>query len=191
MVFPDRLNYPGKKAKYKPKDFRLLSSDLEYEVKLYNKPYDLYLYRDDEYGQVSEDEFNEWQYHYFDFYRYFNADYFLEKIISSVINGKLRAFSPGQSEIPLNRDEFIKMLQNYPGEAEILEQENTELSAEHYSLSDLNAVLFHEDWYINPRNLQIYKDVKGITVLRSETIIDQYTGDFMQETKEPLFSVWF
>ncbi|KKK81534.1 hypothetical protein LCGC14_2812490, partial [marine sediment metagenome] len=56
---------------------------------------------------------------------------------------------------------------------------------------DLNSLVFHEDWYINPENLQIYKDVRGITVNRHENQYDKYTGEFMQGTVNPLFTVWF
>jgi len=58
-------------------------------------------------------------------------------------------------------------------------------------LFDLNSVIFHENWYIHPGNLQIYKEVKAITINRTETLIDQYTGEFIQGSVEPLFSVWF
>ena len=63
--------------------------------------------------------------------------------------------------------------------------------SENYPLSDLNSLVFHEDWYINPENLQIYKDVKGITVNRHESQYDKYTGEFIKGTVNPLFTVWF
>jgi len=203
MVLPEWSTGSIKVLKYKPKDFRLLWKDLQYEVQLFNKPYDLYLYREGEYGQISQLEFNEWQYHTFDFYRYFDANLFLEKIISGILLGKLEASLPGQSDSPLKRMEFIKILQNLPEEN--LDDELgdavtgntslpgpvTHLPPEDYALSDLNSIRFHEDWYINPENLQIYKDVRGITINRHESLIDNYTGDFIQGSIKPLFTVWF
>jgi len=203
MVVPDWSTGSRKTVKYKPKDFRLLWKDLQYEVQLYNKPYDLYLYREGEYGQISQLEFNEWQYHTFDFYRYFDANLFLEKIISGILNGKIEASLPGHPGTPLKRLDFLKLLQNLPEGA--LDDELgdaaaggtgssdplTNLLPEDYPLSDLNSILFHEDWYLNPGNLQIYKDVRGITINRHESLIDNYTGDFIQGSVKPLFTVWF
>ena len=99
--------------------------------------------------------------------------------------------------------EGIKILQNLPEEN--LDDELgdagtggtgfpdpvTRLTPEDYPLSDLNSIRFHEDWYINPGNLQIYKDVRGITINRHESLIDNYTGDFIQGSVKSLFTVWF
>lgn len=194
MVIPEWSSGSKKPVKYKPKDFRLIIKDLQYEIRLYNKPYELYLYREEEYGRISQAEFNEWQYHHFDFYRNFNAALFLERIISGILDGKLSAFLPDKPESHLNREEFIKLLWGQPGikdKGPGLSSRGYALLPEDYPLSDLNSIVFHEDWYINPENLQIYKDVKALTVNRTETLEDQYTGEFMQESVKPLFSVWF
>jgi hypothetical protein len=199
MVIPAWSSGTYRPVRQRPKDFRLLYSDLLYEVKLYNRSYQLYLYREEEYGQVSQAEFNEWQYHKFDFYRFFDADLFLEKVITAILAGELQAYRPGEPDVPLARDEFLGVLLNYPGNAEEGDlgvatgqvHASTGLLPEDFPLSDLNSVHFHEDWYINPENLQIYKDIRGITVNRSEALVDKYTGEFMRGMLKPIFTVWF
>jgi hypothetical protein len=52
-------------------------------------------------------------------------------------------------------------------------------------------VEFLEDWYVNPDNLQIYKDVKRITINRHKRQHDNYTGEFIRENVTPLFAIWF
>jgi hypothetical protein len=203
MVIPEWSSGSMKPVKYRPGDFRLVRKDIRYEMSLYNKPYELYLYRDEDYGQISQAEFNEWQYHRFDFYRYFDPDLFLKKIISSILDGKLRATLPGMPESRLSRKEFMNLLQNRPGTEDKVPAEDSGnvskdpslpdpgLLPEDYPISDLNSLEFLEDWYINPENLQIYKNVKAITVNRTETRVDQYTGEFIQGSVKPLFTVWF
>jgi hypothetical protein len=210
MVIPEWSSGNLKQVKYKPGDFRLVRKDVRYEMSLFNKPYEMYLNREENYGQISQAEFNEWQYHRFDFYRYFDPDLFLEKIISLVLEGRLRATLPEMYGIPLSRKEFIKILQNLPGTEDkdpagdsgnvsgdsgnISKDPSlpeSGLTPEDYHTSDLNSIVFGEDWYINPVNLQIYKEVKSITVNRTETKVDRYTGEFIQGSVNPIFTVWF
>lgn len=203
MVIPEWSTGVKKPVKNKPGNFQLIYKDLRYEIQLFNKSYQLYLYRESEYGQISQTEFNEWQYHYFDFYRDFDANLFLERIITGVLNGKLKAFLPGKPESTLKREDFVKLILGYPDIIEMQDTEKgylengshfaqkSELLPEDYPISDLNSIEFHEDWYINYENLQIYKDVKGLTVNRTEILEDQYTGEFIQESVKPLFSIRF
>jgi hypothetical protein len=198
MILPDWSTGSEKPVKYRPKDFQLLWKNIDYRVELYNKPYNRYLYREEEYGEISKLEYNQWQYHFFDFYRYFDANLFLEKIINGILTGKLKASKhgqdaskPGQDASPLNQDEFLKLLRNLPEGPGFKDLQDSVMLSENYPLTDLNSIVFHEDWYINPENLQIYKDVKGITVNRHENRYDNYTGEFIQGTVNPLFTVWF
>jgi hypothetical protein len=203
MVIPEWSSGIKKPVKNKPANFRPIYKDLRYEIQLFNKSYQLYLYRETEYGTISQTEFNEWQYHYFDFYRYFDANRFLERIITGVLDEKLMAFLPGKPEIILKRQDFIKLLLEYADIFEIpdpekghdgimnLSGQEYELLPEDYPISNLNSIEFHEDWYIDLKNLQIYKDVKALTVNRTEILEDQYTGEFMQESVKPLFSIRF
>lgn len=192
MVIPERSTGSEKPIKYKPGEFKLLWNNIDYKVELYNKPYDRYLNRENEdYGEIGRIEYHEWQYHFFDFYRYFDANLFLEKLIDGVLSGKLKACQPGKDEVPIDKDEFIGLLRNlpeYPGSEDIQE---SEFHPENYPLTDLNSLVFHEDWYINPENVQIYKDVKGITINRHENQYDNYTGEFIQGTIVPLITIWF
>lgn len=183
MVIPEWSGGSKKKIRYRPGNFRLIARDLRYEVKLYNKPYEFYLYREEDYGRISETEFNEWQYHYFDFYRHFDADMFLEKLIDGILAGKLRVCPPEMPDRPMSRDEFLGILFHSPG--------NKFPLPEDYPVSELNSIVFHEDWYIHPENFQIFKDIKAITVNRSETLEDQYTGEFIRESVSPIFTIWF
>ncbi|HEC42571.1 MAG TPA: hypothetical protein ENI20_07055 [Bacteroides sp.] len=191
MIIPDWSTGSEKSVKYRPGDFHPLWQNIDYKVELYNKPYDTYLYREEESGEISQTEYHEWQYHSFDFYRFFDANFFLEKIINGILSGKLNANKPGQADTSFNRDEFIKLLRNIPENSGLDELHDSDMIPENYPLSDLNSLVFHEDWYINPENLQIYKDVRGITVNRHENQYDKYTGEFMQGTVNPLFTVWF
>lgn len=192
MVIPEWSSGSEKPVKYRPKDFRLLREDIRYEVRLYNKPYEQYLYREEEYGQISQEEFNEWQYHHFDFHRFFDANTFLENIIIGILEGKLKACPPGEPGSLMDRTEFIGVLRNYPGSenAQPFSPE-ADLLPENYPLSELNSIVFHEDWYIHPGNLQIYKGIRSITVNRHEIRVDNYTGEFIKGSVVPLFTVWF
>ncbi len=201
MVIPEWSSGSMKTVKYNPKTFRPVKKDIQYEVMLYNKAYQFYLYREEEYGRISRAEFYEWQYHYFDFYRHFDANRFLEKIITGVLAGDLQASPPGKQGSILQRDEIIDILFHYPGGETEREKPGSEyeeaslqgngLLPEDYPLTEMNSVIFHEDWYIHPETLQIYKDIRGITVNRTNTRIDNYTGEFLQESVEALFTVWF
>lgn len=203
MVIPEWSSGKRKPVKYRPGDFRLVRKDIRYEMSLYNKPYGLYLYRDEDYGRISQTEFNEWQYHRFDFYRYFDPDLFLERIISLILDGRLKATLPGMPENPLSREKFIKLLRNHPYTDDNVNAGDSVSMAtsptlpdpgfvpEDYPTSDLNSLEFQEDWYIHPVNLQIYKDVRSITLNRTETLVDHYTGEFIQGSVKPLFTVWF
>jgi len=200
MVLPDWSSGEKKKLKFKKVDFRLLRRNIRYETQFYNKSYEQYIYREEEYRQIMQAEFDEWQYHQFDFYRHFDPDMFLEKIITGILEGNIKAFHAGSSRDPLNREGFIKLLYDFPGEKIEWDEfkgdlkdsmTESDLMPENYPVSDLNSITFQEDWYINPENLQLYKEVKSITVNRTMSQFDNYTGDYIRGKVEPLFTVWF
>jgi hypothetical protein len=84
---------------------------------------------------------------------------------------------------------FIRLLHNIPGEAEY--DPPAIITADQYPLDELNSLTFDEDWYLDPDKLQIYKDVKKLTINRHERQYDNYTKEFIREIIKPLFTVWF
>ena len=189
MVIPEIPVVTPRKQKYRSKDFIMLHSDYHYEVKLYNRPYDQYIFREELQTGVGKQEYEEWQYHHFDFYKYFDRDKFLEQIIKGILEGKLTVCHPGQDRKMMEKAELISLLHDIPAEADY-DPPNT-ISPEQYPLGELNSLVFHENWYLNPDNLQIYKDVKQVTVNRHKRQYDNYTGEFIRESIDPLFTVWF
>ena len=187
LVIPDKNFNLSASKKYKPSDFRLLKSGLEYEVNLYNRPYDKYVFREDNESGVQQEEYDAWQYHHFDFYRYFKPENLLGSIIAAVLDGDLPAYAEGNTL--LSRNDFI---QGLLGDAIDSEMEiGTEALPELIPLDELNGLVFKEDWYINPDNLLIYKDVKSITVIRKNQQYDSYTGEFIREIILPAFTIKF
>ncbi len=89
----------------------------------------------------------------------------------------------------MDRAEFIKLLHDIPEGAEYAPPKT--ITPEQYPLDELNSMVFQEDWYVNQDNLQIYKDVKQLTINRHNRVYDNYTEEFIRETKDPLFTVWF
>jgi hypothetical protein len=189
MVIPEMPPAVPKKKKYRSNDFILLRSGHHYKVKLYNRSYDQYIFRDELQTGVNQQEYEKWQYHHFDFYRYFDPDKFLEEIITGILDGKLTACHPGPDKRLMEKAELISLLYNIPEEADY--KPPSTISPEQYPLDELNSVVFGEDWYLNPENLQIYKDVRQLTVNRHQRQYDNYTGEFIRESVEPIFTVWF
>ena len=189
LVIPEMPPVIPKKERYKPGDFVLLRSDNHYTVKLYNRSYDQYLFREELQTGVDQGEYEEWQYHHFDFYRYFDPDKFLEEIIKGILDGKLTVCHPGPDKKLMEKAELIKLLYNVPEESDYVPPAT--ISPEQYPLDELNSIVFGEDWYLNPENLQIYKDVRQLTVNRHQKQYDKYTGEFIRESVEPIFTVWF
>jgi hypothetical protein len=189
MVIPEMPPASPKKKKYKSKDFILLRPGQQYEVKLYNRSYDQYIFREELQTGVRKQEYEEWQYHHFDFYKYFDRDKFLEEIINGILDGKLTVCHPGADKKLMETEELISLLFNIPEEADYDPPDT--ISPEQYPLNELNSIVFGEDWYLNPENLQIYKDVRYLTVNRHRRQYDNYTGEFIRESVDPLFTVWF
>jgi hypothetical protein len=189
LVIPEMPPVAPKKQRYKPRDFVLLRSDNHYTVKLYNRSYDQYIFREELQTGVDQKEYEEWQYHHFDFYKYFDPDKFLEEIIRGILDGKLTACHPGPDKKLMEKAELINLLYNIPEEADYVPPAT--ISPEQYPLDELNSIVFGEDWYLNPENLQIYKDVRQLTVNRHQRQYDNYTGEFIRERIDPLFTVWF
>ena len=189
MVIPELPMVPVKKMKYRSRDFRPLRLGHTYTMKLYNKSYDQYIYREELQSGVRKQEFEEWQYHHFDFYRHFDRDNLLSQIITAIMDGTLTASYPGAERAVMDRLTLVNLLHDIPEEAEF--DPPDVITPEQYPLDELNSVEFHEDWYVNPDNLQIYKDVKKITINRHKKLHDNYTGEFIRETVTPLFAIWF
>ena len=189
MVIPELPMETVQKKKYRLKNFKALRLNHSCEIKLYNRSYDKYLYRDELQTGVGKQEFEEWQYHHFDFYKYFDRENFLIQIIKGILEEKLTACYPGTEKNVMDQAELIKLLHNIPDEADYKPPKT--MTPDQYPLDELNSLVFHEDWYINPHNLQIYKDVKQLTINRHKRLYDNYTGEFIRETKAPLFTVWF
>jgi hypothetical protein len=190
MVVPELpTEIVAQKKKYRLKNFKTLRSDHSYEIKLYNRSYDKYIFREELQTGVGKQEFEEWQYHHFDFYKYFDRENFLVQIIKGILEGKLTVCHPGTEKNVIHKAELIKLLHDIPEGAEFAPPKI--ITPEQYPLDQLNSLVFHEDWYVNPDNLQIYKDVKGLTINRHRRLYDNYTEEFIRETKAPLFTVWF
>jgi hypothetical protein len=189
MVIPELPLTSPQKKKYRSKDYIELLTGHAYEVKLYNRSYDQYIFREELQTGVRKQEYDEWQYHHFDFYRYFDRDRFLEMVIKGILEGKLAACHPGADRKMMHRDELISLLHNIPEEADY--DPPASIAPEQYPLDELNSVVFVEDWYLNPENLQIYKDVMEITINRHQRQFDNYTGEFIRESVDALVTVLF
>jgi hypothetical protein len=98
----------------KLKGLTLIFSGIEYKLELYNRPYYDYIYRDDTETDISDEEYYEWGYHIFDFYRDFDADRFLKAIIQLVLDGKVRAADPDDLTKNLNNVEIIQRIGEIP-----------------------------------------------------------------------------
>jgi len=189
MVVPELPMVTVQKKKYRLKNYKALRLNHSYEIKLYNRSYDKYIFRDELQTGVGKQEFEEWQYHHFDFYKYFDRENFLVQIIKGILEGKLTVCYPGTDKNLMDRTELIKLLHDIPDEADYKPPKT--ITPDQYPLDELNSLIFHENWYVNQDNLQIYKDVKQITINRHKRLYDNYTGEFIRETKDPLFTVWF
>ncbi len=178
MIF-QKKQYPKKIRKSMTgngyKGYQYLYRGVKSELDLFNRPYSFYLHRDQAAGGVSDAEFNEWEYHTFDFYRDFNAERFLEEIISLTLDGRFIAEDPS---IP------GKILTNREILAKVSDIQNNEIRYD-----NLNSVAFNEDWYINPDSMYILKKVNSITIFRHEYQFDEYTGDLLRVLKTPLITV--
>jgi hypothetical protein len=166
----------------------LLYRGLDSELNLYNRPYSFYLHRDQiEYG-ASDEEYNEWEYHTFDFYRDFNAEVFLKTIISLTLDGKFKAEDPVIQGKNLTEQEILEKVSGNQ-EPNYKETGQHQLKTDLIRYDNLNSVVFNEDWYFNPGSLCIMKKVNSITIFKHEYQYDEYTGDFLRVLKTPLFIV--
>ncbi len=176
MIYQGEQN-PNKTKRYMRSPgsggYRLLYRDVRYELNLYNRPYNFYLHRDQ--NVTSDNEYNEWEYHTFDFYKDFNAERFLESIIDLTLKGRFIAEDPARPGKILTKDEILEMVsdkQDYKTR-----------------FDEMNSVIFDEDWYFKPESLFILKKVNSITILKHVYQFDDYTGDFLRILKIPLMTV--
>ena len=187
LILPDKNYDPKAKKKYKPSDFMLLKSGLEYTVSLYNRSYDKYIFHEEYESGVKQGEYEAWQYHHFDFYRYFKPENLLNSIITAVLEGDLPAY--GEDNATLSRNEFIQKIMVDVADSS-REPDAGSLSGL-FPIDEMNELIFKEDWYIDPDNLLIYKDVKSVTVIRKSQQYDSYTKEFIREISAPAFTVKF
>lgn len=153
--------------------FMLLYKGVKSELNLYNRPYSFYLHRDQD--VTTEDQYNEWEYHTFDFYKDFNTGRFLEAIISMTLEGRFLAEDPANPGDIIPAKELHNMISN---------ARKTKIIYD-----DMNSVVFNEDWYFNPETLSILKKVNSITILKHDYQFDEYTGDFLRVVKSPIIIV--
>lgn len=153
--------------------YSLIYREVKSELNLYNRPYSFYLHRDQ--NVTNDDEYNEWEYHTFDFYEDFNAERFLESIIKLTLDGRFIAEDPSIPGKILTTKEILEKIRDKQDDKIIYDE--------------LNSVIFNEDWYFNPESLFILKKVNSITILKHEYQFDEYTGDFLRVLKTPLITI--
>jgi hypothetical protein len=153
--------------------YRLIYSEVKSELNLYNRPYSYYLHRDQ--NVTNDNEYNEWEYHTFDFYKDFNSERFLESIITLTLDGRFIAEDPAIPGKIISKKEVLER---------IYDNQNNKIIYD-----ELNSVIFNEDWYFNPESLFIMKKVNCITILKHQYQFDEYTGDFLRLVKTPMLKV--
>lgn len=177
------------RLKNKYKGLTLVYSGIEHEVKLFNQPYNKYLYRDYSGAEISDEEYNEWEYHTFDFYKYFDADRFLKVITGLILSGKMCAVDPFDNEKVLTPQDIIHRIGEEPYYDTNNTNDMTMMSQTTIRYDNLNSVVFNEDWYFDPVTLTMYKKINSITIFRYDHQYDDYTGDYLRVFKSPVFTV--
>jgi hypothetical protein len=177
MVYQGTGDAEKKKSRIKSEfpGYKHLYSGITSVLNLCNRPYYEYIHRDEITSGVSEEEYNEWEYYTFDFYKNFYPEEFLKIIIGLTLQGRFKAEDP---DIP---GKFLT-------KGEIMEKFN-EINEYDIKYDQLNSVIFNEDWYLNPSSLNIMKKVNSITLVKHEYQYDDYTGDLLRVIKTPLFTV--
>jgi len=172
VVPPETFSEDSRKDKTrKTGDYELIYRDLSCEMNLYNKPYSDYLYRNELDNKISQDEYEEWEYHHFDFFRHFDRDYFIQQLISSVQRGELKAYRPDDPSTILTANE-VEQLSLTPR-------------------TEINSVIFHEDWYLSRKDLDLEKVVRDLVLVRHVNEYDSYTGELIRVRKDPLAVIRF
>jgi hypothetical protein len=154
--------------------YRLIFSKVNSELDLYNRPYSFYLHRDQ--NVTNDNEYNEWEYHTFDFYKDFDSERFLESIITLTLDGRFNAEDPAIPGKILTKKEVLERIYDNQNDKIIYDE--------------LNSVIFNEDWYFNSESLFILKKVNSITILKHQYQFDEYTGDFLRVVKTPLLKIF-
>lgn len=162
------------RKKSKTAGYQPLYQGITSTLNLYNRPYYEYIHRHEIEHGVSDEEFSEWEYHTFDFYKHFYPEEFLKTLIDLALNGRLKVRDPDTSGKILTRQEIIEKISSTGGKI---------------GYDDLNSVIFNEDWYFNPVSLRIIKKVNSVILVRHEYLYDEYTGDLLKIRKTPLFSI--
>ena len=173
MVIPSKslCGSSRKEKTMNDRGYELICKDLSYELDLYNKPYSEYIYREEINTKISLEEYEEWEYHHFDFFRHFDRDVFLQKILSSIEQGVIKATRPDDPSIYLTPGELDQLLQ--------------------VPRTEINSVIFREDWYLSRKNLDIEKVVNSLVLVRHVNEYDDYTGEFIRIRKDQLAGIQF
>jgi len=170
---PKKIKRSSKNA---PKEgYKCIYKGITSEISLFNRPYAFYLHRGQNEHGASDSEYNEWEYHTFDFYRDFNSERFLEALIDLTLNGRFVAEDPANPGKTLTKNEVLDL---------VSDKQKSKIN-----FDDLNSVLFNEDWYLNEDSLCILKKVNSIKIQRHEYQFDEYTGDFLRVVKTPLITI--
>jgi hypothetical protein len=152
-----------------------LYKDVISVLNLYNRPYTFYLHRGANERGASDSEYNEWEYHTFDFYRDFSAERFLEALIDLTLSGRFIARDPADPGKILTKNEIIELVSN---------EQKTGINYD-----DMNSVIFDEDWYFNKDSMYILKKINSITIRKHDYQFDEYTGDFLRVVKIPFITI--
>ncbi len=170
MVSPGRsINEDGNKVN--KSKYILVNDDISYEIGLYNKPYSDYLYRNEQQSGIDQEEYEEWEYHHFDFYKFFNRKLFLDVLLAAILDGKLPAYKADQDSLLLSPDQIEEL--------------------ESVKHDEINSIIFYEDWYLDQGSLAMEKVVNRLVLVRHIRDYDDYTKEYIRTRKVPLLMIRF
>jgi len=152
-------------------DFTLVRDNISYELELYNKAYSDYIYRNENQTGINQAEYEKWEYHHFDFYKFFNRKLFLDVLLTAILNGESLAYQVNKSSEFLSPDQMDELRTIKPDE--------------------INSIIFYEDWYLHPGSLAMEKVVNSIVLVRHIRDFDDYTKEYIRTRKVPLLMIRF
>jgi len=170
LVSPGRFNNKANENVDESR-YSLISDDISYELGLFNKPYSDYIYRKENLSGIEQEEYEEWEYHHFDFYKFFNRKLFLDVLMAAILEGRLPAYQVDQSEQLLSTIQMEDLASVKPDE--------------------INSIIFYEDWYLDHSMLDMEKVVKRIVLVRHIRDYDDYTMEYIRTRKVPLLMIRF
>jgi len=185
----EKCKFKKSRPEKRHKDLTLIYKGIEYELGLFNHPYNKYTYRDTRGADISDEEYNEWAYHTFDFYKLFDPERFLKVIIQMILDGRLHAVDPYNPKRDLTKEEIIRRIGETSYQYYDQDGQSTIKKSETIRYDNLNSVVFNEDWYFDPDLLKICKKVNSITIVKHDKQHDEYTGDYLRLIKTPVITV--